>query len=206
MARFAIVPGLTFASRSEWGPKEMYPRLGRKVARSNRTHVFIHHTCGMDKDETPNIWESEDEIFATMRHLQTCRPDLGFDVPYNFIAFMMEADRGLYICEGRGEDRDGAHTKGHNTRAIAVSFAGNFQEALDDPVEIAHRMPLLSYFLGWLKHEASHPDYGQFKPMSKLGSLRPSGRKVFFHRDVKNTACPGIYLEKQLTQVDFIAP
>jgi len=160
MARFEIFPGRTFVSRSDCAPKSAYPRLGRTVARSDRTHVFIHHTCGMDKDETPNIWEDESEVFATMRHLQTFRPDLGFDVPYNFVAFMTKADRGLYICEGRGEDRAGSHTKGHNTRAIAVSFAGDFEAFADDPVEIAHRMPLLSYFLGWLKYSGSHSAYG----------------------------------------------
>ncbi len=206
MAKFEIVPGLTFVS-NQWSPKKAHPRLGEKVARSKRTHVFIHHTCGMDKDQSPNVWEDEAEIYETMRHLQTCRAkDLGSDVPYNFVAFMTKGDQGLWICEGRGEDRAGAHTKGHNTHAIAVSFAGNFEIPENGPADIAHRMPLLSYFLGWLKYSASHPDYGQFAPMSKLGSLRPSGRRVFFHDDVKKTACPGKNLKKHLCQVDFLKP
>ena len=167
------------------------------------THVFIHHTVTPDSDETPNIWESEKSIFERMRKLQVIRPDLGMDVPYNFVAFLHKKSK-LYICEGRGEDRTGAHTKGHNTRAIAVSFAGNFDQ--HDAANLEKRMGLLSAFLGWLKFSASHPSYGQFEPMSNLGSLKPEGRHVWFHSDVKATACPGRHLEQVLDRVTFEKP
>lgn len=207
MPKFDIVPGLKFVSRESWKPNNKHPRLGKKVARSNRTHVIVHHTVGTDKGDTsPNIWENEKEIFSTMRNLQTSRPDLGLDVPYNFVAFLTPLNDGLYVCEGRGEDRTGAHTKGHNTRGIAVSFAGNFHEKKIDPVDIARRMPFLSMFLGWLRFSASHPDYGNFTPMRKLDSVQPNGRHVFIHRDFKNTACPGKKLVDHLGQVDFVNP
>jgi hypothetical protein len=169
--------------------------------------VIIHHTDMVDdSDDTPNIWQREKDIFAMMRNLQTCRPDLGLDVPYNFVAFMTELNDGLYICEGRGEDRTGAHTKGHNTAGIAVSFAGSFETKPIEPVEIARRMPFLSLFLGWLRHSASHPDYGTFPPMKKLDSVQPAGRHVFYHQDFKNTDCPGKKLKQFLPQVAFINP
>jgi hypothetical protein len=206
MPPFQLAPGLTFVPRAAWNPNPALPRLGASVIRTRRTHVFIHHTTMIDGDESPNLWESEAEIFAMMRKLQTVRPDLGLDVPYNFIAFMTGLNDGLYICEGRGEDRTGAHTKGHNTAAIAVSFAGNFHSSAIDGHEIAKRMLQLSYFLGWLKFDASHASYGTFKPLKNLGSLRPSGRRVFYHRDVKNTACPGKLLEVHLPSVDFLRP
>lgn len=208
MPKFDIVPGLRFVTRDSWGANAAHPRLGAKVARTKRTHVFIHHTVMIDTaDETPNIWDRETDIFKMMRRLQTVRAaDLGADVPYNFVAFFTKANNGLTICEGRGEDRAGAHTKGHNTAAIAVSFAGDFQNADIENVEIAKRMPLLSFFLGWLKFDASHPDYGDFSPLKKLGTLQPQGRRVFYHRDVKNTACPGAKLEQHLNQVDFLDP
>lgn len=209
MAKFDIVPGLTFVSRSTWGADPARPRLGAKVARTARTHVFIHHTVRVDKDATPCIWESEGEIFGEMKGLQICRPDLGLDVPYNFVAFLTALNGGgLYICEGRGEDRDGAHSKGHNTAAIAVSFAGDFHNGPVPAAEIAKRMPLLSNFLGWLRHDPSNPAYGQFDPMTKLETKKPpkAGRKVWFHRDIKNTDCPGKLLEAQLPTVDFVKP
>jgi len=206
MPKFEIVPGLRVVTRDAWGANGNYPRLGAKVARSRRTHVFIHHTVMVDTDDTPNIWDRDADIFKMMRRLQTVRAeDLGADVPYNFVAFLTKGG-GLTICEGRGEDRAGAHTKGHNTAAIAVSFAGDFHDVDIENIEVARRMPLLSFFLGWLKYSASHEDYGDFTPLKRLGTLQPEGRRVFFHRDVKNTDCPGAKLEQHLKQVDFIDP
>jgi hypothetical protein len=207
MAAFDIVRGLRFVPRSEWGASPQFPRLGAQVDRNRRTHVVIHHTVMIDSgDDTPNIWESEDEVFHMMRRLQTVRPDLGLDVPYSFVAFMTSENSGLYICEGRGEDRVGAHTKGHNTAAIGISFSGDFENKPVEPVEVAARMPLLSFFLGWLRFNPSHPAYGDFRPMNNLGSLQPQNRRVFFHQDFKMTDCPGSRLKLHLTQVDFIAP
>jgi peptidoglycan recognition protein len=209
VAKFEIAPGLTFVSRASWSPKPEHPRQGKTVARDKRTHVFIHHTCMKDRDDsTPNIWESESEIFSMMRELQTCRPELSLDVPYNFVAFMTTINDGLYICEGRGEDRSGAHTVGHNTAAIAVSFAGDFETLPIPSAEIAKRMAQLSAFLGWLRHDASHPDYGQFEPMRNLETRKPpqSGRKVWYHRDVKSTDCPGSKLIAHLPSVGFVRP
>jgi N-acetylmuramoyl-L-alanine amidase len=206
MAQFDLAPGLRFLSRKGWGADVSIPRLGNRVARERRTHVFVHHTVMVDDDSTPNMWDSEADIKTMMKRLQRVRPDLGLDVPYNFVAFLSSDNDGLTICEGRGEDRTGAHTKGHNTKAIAVSFAGDFQNRLIADDEIDKRMPLLSKFLGWLKFSASHPSIGDFEPMRNLGQLKPVGRNVFYHRDVSNTDCPGIKLERHLKTVTFERP
>jgi len=206
MAKFQIVPGLTFVDRSEWGADESISRLGHKVARSKRTHVIIHHTAIGDNDDSPNLWSSEKKIFANMRKMQTIRPDLGLDVPYNFIAYFTKRNSGVYICEGRGEDRSGAHTKGHNSEGIAISMSGNFEEESIAGIEISKRMHLISAFMGWLRFNPSHPDYGNFKPMKKLGSLKPNDRNVYFHKDFKNTKCPGKLLTPHLSQLDFLDP
>ena len=206
--KFEIVPGLVFVPREDWKADQTLPRLGHRVTRSRRTHVICHHTVMTDtSDESPNIWETEAEIFKMMRSLQVVRRnDLGADVPYNFVAFFFRRSRKLYVCEGRGEDRSGAHTKGHNTAGVAISFAGDFHNAETSEIEIAERIHLLSFFLGWLKTNPSHPDYGEFKPMKNLGALRPQDREVFFHRDFKNTACPGKKLEPFLRQLTFLPP
>ena len=205
MAKLQIVPGLIFVNRDGWNANTALPRLGGLVEPSARTHVIIHHTVTPDNDASPNVWEDEAKVFARMRALQTVRPDLGLDVPYNFIAFLFGTD-ALMICEGRGEDRSGAHTKGHNTAGIAISFAGNFEGAAVSDAAMAARMPLLSQFLGWLKFAASQPGQIPHRPLKNLGSLRPSGRNVFFHKDFKNTDCPGKLLEPHLRTVDFLVP
>lgn len=164
MADFEIVPNLRLVTRKAWGADTSIPRLGTSVPRRERTHVFIHHTVMVDNDGTPNVWETDGEIFVMMRRLQKVRPDLGLDVPYNFVAFLT-AGGGLTICEGRGEDRSGAHTVGHNSKAIAVSFAGDFENRIIAPADLEERMPLLSEFLKWLRTSASHPQYGDFEPL-----------------------------------------
>jgi N-acetylmuramoyl-L-alanine amidase len=206
MADFEIVPGLRFVDRRGWGASAEHPRLGNDVPRNARTHVIIHHTVMPDTDGSPNLWETDTEVFAMMRRLQTVRPDLGLDVPYNFVVFLMNGGTRIIVCEGRGEDRSGAHTKGHNTTGIGVCFAGNFENAAVDPMAISSRMFLLSHFLGWLKFSASHPSYGNFAPMANLGNLRPQSRAVFFHEDFKNTACPGRIMKPHAAQVRFINP
>lgn len=206
MADFEIVPGLRFIDRRGWGADANHPRLGQQVARNARTHVIIHHTVLPDNDASPNLWETDAEVFAMMRRLQTTRPDLGLDVPYNFVVFLVRNATKIIVCEGRGEDRTGAHTKGHNTTGIGVSFAGNFENEDISSMEISSRMFLVSHFLGWLKFSASHPEYGNFPPMSNLGNLRPQNRAVFFHRDFKATACPGTKLIPHAAQIRFIDP
>lgn len=207
MPRFEIVPGLQFVSRDTWGARAELPRLGRRVARSRRTHVIAHHTVlGDTGDQSPNLWESLPEIYKNMRRLQVVRADdLGADVPYNFVAFLFR-NGGLVICEGRGEDRGGAHTKGHNTAGIGIAFAGNFDERSLPGIELARRAHLFSAFLGWLRNDPSHPDYGTFPRMRNLGSVRPGDRSIFVHRDFKATACPGRFMLAHLPHVGFLDP
>ena len=102
MPEFEIVPRLHFVTRDTWKANPKYPRLGNRVARKVRTHVIIHHTVKVDRsDDTPNIWERKSDIFKMMRELQVMRGrDLGFDVPYNFVAFLKAQGDSLYICEG----------------------------------------------------------------------------------------------------------
>ena len=136
MADFEIIPGLRFVDRRGWGASAAHPRLGNQVSRAARSHVIIHHTVMPDGDSSPNLWETDAEVFAMMRRLQTVRPDLGLDVPYNFVVFLMRNATEIIICEGRGEDRSGAHTKGHNTHGIGVCFAGEFEHGPTRSIDI----------------------------------------------------------------------
>src|SRR3990170_1011537 len=116
---------MIYLSRGAWGARTDIPRLGNLVSSDRRTHVIIHHTVIIDNDATPDLWETLDEVKLKMRQLQTIRPDLGLDVPYSLVVFLM-TDGDIIVCEGRGYDRDGAHTYGHNTDGIGVALEGNF--------------------------------------------------------------------------------
>ena len=185
MTRTWITPQILYLDRAAWGASLQHPRLGYPVNTSRRTEAIHHHSVAVDSDATPNLWESEAEILPKIRQLQTIRPDLGLDVPYNFVTFLMAGNtsRGKYIivCEGRGDGLTGAHTHGHNTAGIANCLEGNFEL----PVDVSAYVPLLSHFWGWLKED---------RQLANLGAVHPTGRAVYGHQDFAQTACPGQYL------------
>jgi len=184
---------VTLLSREEWGARTDLPRLGAIVARTRRTHVFIHHTDIVDDDPSPNEFETADEVKRKMRALQTVRPDLGDDVPYSMVAFCM-SDGGVLLCEGRGLDRSGAHTIGHNTAALGISFQGDFENKQPPAALDANLIGLGD----WLRHLRVEQGF------VNLGADRPLGREVFGHREVKPTDCPGKHIFAKLSLVRFL--
>ena len=117
-----------------------------------------------------------------------------------------DSTKGVDICEGRGEDRSGAHTRHHNTHGVGIALAGDFHNKTTSIVEVASRIYLLSFFLGWLRHSASGPGYGNYTPMRNLQEMRPAEREVYAHKDFKATACPGKIFEPHLKQITFLRP
>ncbi|KKN25702.1 hypothetical protein LCGC14_0882140 [marine sediment metagenome] len=190
-----IQPGLTLLTRTDWGANQTIPRLGVAVARSDRTEAIIHHTVIVDSDATRNLWTNLAEVKAKMRQLQTIRPDLGMDVPYNFVMFLME-NGTIIVCEGRGLDRRGAHTKYHNRTGLATALQGNFM--LPTRGGLSPFIPAMSRWWGWLRYDMK---------LVNLGSKHPVGRIAFGHVDLSATACPGDNLYDIIPQLTFkVAP
>ena len=166
--------------RAEWGPDQTYPRLGSQVQPIERVEAIHHHTT-----YTPNLWGTIDQVAAEMRKVQVVRAaDLGADVPYNYVAFLMTDDR-VILAEGRGAHRQGAHTKYHNRTAIAISLHGNFENF----TEVGPYIKQLSWCWGDLKHDEG---------LSNLGNAQPPGRAIFAHRDFAATDCPGKHVMAKL--------
>ena len=186
-----IQPGLTYLTRADWGARTDIPRLGHPVNRLDRTEAIMHHTVIVDNDATPNRWETLAEVKAKMVQLQMIRPDLGLDVPYNFVAFHM-ADGSLIICEGRGFDKTGAHTHGHNTRGMATAGQGNFQIGQTVDLYADH----WSRWWGYQRYDMG---------MENLGSSHPTRGIAFGHRDFISTGCPGDNLYAIIPQLTFKA-
>jgi len=189
-----IAPGLIYLSRADWGADPRYPRLGYAVPAAQRTEAIVHHTVVVDNDATKNVWETLDEVKAKMRQLQVIRPELGLDVPYNFVGFLM-SDGTLVVCEGRGPYLTGAHTYAHNTSGIGLSLQGNFQLATAGLLGYAAH---ISRFWGWLRYEQG---------LTNLGSKRPARSPFYGHRELAPaddpTACPGNYLYDLLPVLTF---
>lgn len=182
-------------SRRQWGADCSIPRRGHLIGPLPRTEVFVHHTAIIDRDSTENEWETTKDVAYRMRQLQRIRPDLGLDVPYNFVAFCMSSGE-LAICEGRGLARTGAHTKDHNRSALGVAFQGNY-EAGQLPRNFETQLSELGQWLRQLRNRGGFVN---------LGNSRPSDRQVWGHRDAPSarTACPGKKLYASLALIQFI--
>lgn len=181
--------------RAEWGADKKVPRRGHPIGPLRRTEVYIHHTVITDTDTTANEWETLEDVKCRMRQLQQLRPDLGLDVPYNIVAFCM-SDGELVLCEGRGLDRTGAHTKNHNRSALGIAFQGNFEsESL--PADLDSQLVDIARWLRILRNK---------RGFINLGNSRPNGRQVWGHRDAKSagTVCPGQKLYDRLALIRFI--
>jgi len=185
---------LTILSRDDWGADPSLPPRGHPLGPLNRTEIFIHHTVIVDNDTSKNEFETLDEVRADMQQLQTIRPDLGLDVPYNFVAFCMSSG-DLVLAEGRGLHRTGAHTTDHNRSALGIAFQGNFEDFSLPAQFDAH----LQEFSNWLKDLRTNQGF------TNLGTSRPVDREVWAHRDVKATACPGQKLFDLLAGIQFTA-
>lgn len=182
-------------NRADWGADTNYPRRGHHIGPLRRTEVIIHHTVIVDRDVSHNEWESLDEVTFWMKRLQTIRPKLGYDVPYNIVAFCMN-NGDLALCEGRGLGRTGAHTRNHNRAALGIAIHGNFEdESL--PRYIDDQLAELSKWLRDLRNKHG---------FENLGSSRPDGKQVWGHRDVPTarTVCPGMNLYRKLKLIRFI--
>ena len=96
------------------------------------------------------------------------------DIGYNFL---IGADGRVY--EGRGWNRIGAHTKGWNDVAIAFSVMGDYSDHVPNAVAINALKTMINNAV-------------------KLNKLT-SDFKMFGHRDVRQTECPGDAFYKMIT-------
>lgn len=130
----------------------------------DRSEDFLHHTVG---GAPWTKWGERKE----MRNLQAVARSRGFvDISYSWIVFPSGR-----IYEGRGKNREGAHTIGHND-SYAIAAAGNYDEA------VPTRKMLKA--IHWLRHEY----------------LRVGGRPLP-HSSVYATACPGKYLRAKVNEL-----
>ena len=166
---------LTYLDRADINYDLSLPRLGWIVPQVQFRSMGLHHTVSIWSDK-PGLGDER----AFMRGLQTIRPDLGLDVPYHFVLFRQASDLDAVVCEGRGWERTGAHTKGRNSTTYGVACAGDFRfDRMTQGMVEAVR---------WIGTHIKHPE------------------ATWGHRDAKATICPGnnIYNRLHEMQPPFI--
>ena len=100
-----------------------------------------------------------------------------FDIAYSFLV----GDDGR-VYEGRGWDREGAHTYHYDKVSLALSFMGNFNSTMPTPEAITAAHKLLQC--------------GQQK------KVITQSYSLYGHRDVRGTECPGYTLYNAIRKWD----
>lgn len=143
--------------------KEWGARPPKKIVHMNTpvTVLFIHHT---DMQSCHTLEECNTE----MRIIQNFHMDVrGWnDIAYNYL---IGEDGRVY--EGRGWNEVGSHTLGWNDVSIAFSVMGNYTAHIPNTAAIAAIFGLMDCAM----------------TLNKL----TSDFKMFGHRDVRPTSCPG---------------
>lgn len=114
---------VNYVPRADW---DLIGRRNGVYTGPHNYHALVpHHTVTAYVEADLSI------VIQKMRLLQNLRPDLGQDIPYNFVAFADPDPNTCWIAEGRGIGWTGAHTSGYNSSTHAVAFWGN---SIVDPV------------------------------------------------------------------------
>ncbi|XP_078333616.1 uncharacterized protein LOC111108365 [Crassostrea virginica] len=162
-------PGLPIMSRDTWGAAtpEQIDNLTLPVRM-----FFIHHTDTKGCNSTGSCSQLMRSI--QMFHMK----ERGwFDIAYSFLV----GDDGR-VYEGRGWDREGAHTYHYDKVSLALSFMGNFNSTMPTPEAITAAHKLLQC--------------GQQK------KVITQSYSLYGHRDVRDTECPGYTLYNAIRKWD----
>lgn len=191
-----MAPQMTFVPRAVWGSSnatELY--IAKRVTdpAASKTSIQIHHTAGADDDATPSRWGYDDAV-RYMRRLQTLRPELG-PLPYSENPAVSEDLKTVWLFEGRGILKRGAHTAGHNVDGVGFGVLGNFDRGDSEAAETVSKA--IEARCRLLRED----------DLPNLGMLRsPTGSQAWGHRDSKATTCPGSYLYRTLQYFDMEGP
>lgn len=186
LAGTATVPAPTVISRGGWGADESlmtWQPTFRPLA-----GTVIHHTAG-----TNNYTASQSaSIVRGIYHYHAVTRGWG-DIGYNFLV-----DKYGQVFEGRSGSLNaakdvmpvGAHAAGFNTGTLGISAMGDYT-LVNAPQVILDRM---ADVLAWRFAAAGIDVKTQSGFTSPGTSFRPAGQplgRVFAHRDVGATTCPG---------------
>ncbi|WP_277209672.1 N-acetylmuramoyl-L-alanine amidase [Isoptericola croceus] len=179
----AVTARPSISSRKAWGADERImtwtPRQG------SIRGATIHHTAGTNTYAQADVPRIIRGIYAY--HAQT----RGWgDIGYNFVV-----DKYGRVWEGRagGVTRQtiGGHAVGYNTNATGISVLGNYETATVSNAAVSAVVRLVAWKLS-------------LHGVPATGSTTINGRsvpRIFGHRDVSATACPGRTLYAKMGEI-----
>lgn len=127
---------ITVVWRADWGAGPF--RAGHPISARQLAGLVLHHTYMVMRDYTGDGLIDVADVIAAMRHLQRVRPDLGGEVPYSWVIIKdLRNPLHIWVCEGRGSSRTGAHTAGLNSTRLGVALFGNYTSRRPDRAVVA---------------------------------------------------------------------
>ncbi|MCU1431957.1 MAG: hypothetical protein JWP95_1062, partial [Actinotalea sp.] len=193
----AVAPAII--TRGQWGaaPQVCAPDVASKLVGG-----VVHHTAGGSS-------------YATVAQaMQQIRNDQAYhingrgwcDLGYNFVV-----DKWGNIYEGRANSLTqpviGVHAGGFNTTTVGVSMLGNFQEVGTSPAMIDAVGRIMGFRLAAYNVDPTGimSFYTSGGENSKFTNQTVQLPRIFAHRDVAYTTCPGQYGYAQMDRIRAIA-
>lgn len=194
------IGGFTYTSRKAWGAKG--PRKGCPVEETKvNKAVVIHHTAGSNsysKSQVPSILRGIQGYHQNGR--KWC--DIGYNMIVDKWGNIYEARSG-----GLTDAVIGAHAGGFNTSTFGVAVLGTYNKPVNSST-----LSSLKKNVRWQGKLWGYDPSGKVKLTSKGATSKyKKGTKrilprVFGHRDVGYTDCPGNGLYKQLPKLRVSQP
>lgn len=147
------------------------PRLSRIYAAGRFNRITVHHTGLYVNTSTARSSVARDMQSVLAAHVRLRYGDIG----YHFAV-----DYGGCVWEGRSLAHQGAHVSSANEQNIGVVLLGNFERQRPSQPQMSAMRSLVS---------ALSQRYGI------------SSRRIYGHRDLGATACPGRYLYPDVTRL-----
>jgi hypothetical protein len=189
----AAVPQPTIVSRAGWGADESL-RKGWEATTAELQAAVVHHTAGTNSytaGQSP-------QIVRDIYYFHAVTQGWG-DVGYNFLV-----DKFGTVFEGRygsiaapaGQMRVGSHAQGYNTYSMGIAAMGDYSSvAADQRILDGMRDVIAWRFAGSTTLDMSTQAYFPANAYHSTDRYLP---RVFGHRDVVATVCPGDDIEGRI--------
>ena len=163
--------GVSAVSRAYWHASA--PQTARMTRMGGYDRVTVHH----EGNATPNYDNCAEAVACSLRRIQSahCKVMKAGDIGYHFII-----DRQGMIWQGRELCYQGAHVKSNNSNNIGIMCLGNF--------------------------DLQQPTQAQVNTLARLCQSLMQGyhipaSKLYAHRELRSTACPGKNLYPQVLNI-----
>jgi hypothetical protein len=189
----AVLAQPAIVDRAGWGADESL-RAGFEASSAELRAAVVHHTAGTNS-YTP---AQSAQIVRDIYYLHAVVNDWG-DVGYNFLV-----DRFGTVYEGRygsisapaGQMRVGAHAQGYNTYSMGIAAMGNYSSIAAEQAILDSMRDVIA----WRFSSTPTLDMAAeaYFPANDFHSTDRYLPRIFGHRDVVATVCPGDDIEARI--------